>query len=304
MKERFKMTKDQLDGLLALKLVADKRSFTSAAAALDISPSAISQIVKQLEKRVGVALLTRTTRSMSLTEAGERFLAQAGPAIAQILAAMDDLGDFARKPSGLLRINLPRAVYPSYLAPILTSFIEAYPDITVELCFEDGQSDIVGSGFDAGIRLSDILAKDMVAMKLYGPVKFVTAAAPRYLNEMGRPKHPKDLLAHNCLRSRLGDRLYDGWEFEHKGKEFAVQVKGSLIFNDAALMVRAAVDGAGIMYTAENVIREELQSGRLERVLSAFAATSAGFYLYYPKQSHALPKLRAFIEHVKAHRAA
>ncbi|MEJ0038985.1 MAG: LysR family transcriptional regulator [Gammaproteobacteria bacterium] len=298
------MIKDQLDGLLALKLVADRRSFTAAAAALRISPSAISQIIKQLESRLGVALLTRTTRSMSLTEAGERFLAQAGPAIEQILAAMDDLGTYAQKPSGLLRINLPRAVYPSYLAPVLTSFVEKYPDLTVELCFEDGQSDIVGSGFDAGIRLSDILAKDMIATKLFGPVRFVTAAAPRYLDRRGRPKHPKDLLSHNCIRSRLGNRIYDGWEFEQKGKEFQVQVKGSLIFNDSSLMVKASIDGSGVIYTAEDAIRAEVSAGRLEIVLASFSATSTGFYLYYPSHSQALPKLRAFIEHVKAQRAA
>jgi DNA-binding transcriptional LysR family regulator len=233
------MTKDQLDGLLALKLVADRRSFTAAASALHISPSAISQIIKQLESRLGVALLTRTTRSMSLTEAGERFLAQAGPALEQILAAMEDLGSYASKPSGLLRINLPRAVYPSYLAPVLASFAQAYPQITVELFFEDGQSDIVGDGFDAGIRLSDILVQDMIATKLYGPVRFVAVAAPRYLDRVGRPKHPKELLAHNCIIARLGDRLYDSWEFEHKGKDFQVLVKGTLIFNDASLMVRA-----------------------------------------------------------------
>jgi DNA-binding transcriptional LysR family regulator len=298
------MIKDQLDGLLALKLVADRRSFTAAASALRISPSAISQIIRQLERRVGIALLTRTTRSMSLTEAGERFLAQAGPAIDQILAAMEDLGTYARKPSGLLRINLPRAVYPTYLAPLITSFAQAYPDITVELCFEDGQSDIVGSGFDAGIRLSDILVKDMIATKLFGPVRFVVAASPRYLERAGRPKHPKDLLSHNCITSRLGSRLYDGWEFEHKGKDFQVQVKGTLIFNDSALIARAAVDGMGMIYTAEDAIREEVRAGKLEIVLAPFAASSAGFYLYYPSQSQALPKLRAFIDHVKARRAA
>jgi DNA-binding transcriptional LysR family regulator len=298
------MIKDQLDGLLALKLVADRRSFTAAASALRISPSAISQIIRQLERRVGIALLTRTTRSMSLTEAGERFLAQAGPAIDQILAAMEDLGTYARKPSGLLRINLPRAVYPTYLAPLITSFAQAYPDITVELCFEDGQSDIVGSGFDAGIRLSDILVKDMIATKLFGPVRFVVAASPRYLERAGRPKHPKDLLSHNCITSRLGSRLYDGWEFEHKGKDFQVQVKGTLIFNDSALIARAAVDGMGMIYTAEDAIREEVRAGKLEIVLAPFAASSAGFYLYYPSQSLALPKLRAFIDHVKARRAA
>jgi DNA-binding transcriptional LysR family regulator len=302
MKERFTMIKDQLDGLLALKLVADRRSFTAAATALDISPSAVSQIIRQLEARLGVAVLTRTTRSMSLTEAGERFLAQAGPAIEQILAAVEDLRSYAKKPSGLLRINLPRAVYPWYFAPMLASFIEKYPQITVELCFEDGQSDIVGSGFDAGIRLSDILARDMIATKLFGPVRFVAAASPAYLARKGHPKHPKDLLSHNCIRTRLGNRLYDGWEFEQKGKDFEVQVSGSLIFNDSSLMVKAAIDGAGIIYTAEDAIRAEVSSGQLQIVLVPFAATSTGFYLYYPSQSQALPKLRAFIEHVKSQR--
>lgn len=185
---------------------------------------------------------------------------------------------------------------------MLASFNETFPEITVELCFEDGQSDIVGSGFDAGIRLSDILAKDMVAFKLYGPVKFVTAAAPGYLDRMGRPKHPKELLAHNCLRNRLGQRLYESWEFEHKGKEFQVQVDGSLIFNDSSLMVKAAIDGAGVIYNAEDALRAEASSGLLEIILKPFAATSTGFYLYYPKQTHTAPKLRAFIEHVKAQR--
>jgi DNA-binding transcriptional LysR family regulator len=299
MKERFTMSTDRLNGLLALKLVADRRSFTAAASELGITPSAISQIIKQLEKRLGVALLTRTTRSMSLTEAGERFLSQTTPAIGQILDAMDELGTYARKPSGLLRINLPRAVYRSHLAPLLASFIEKYPDITLELCFEDGRVDIVGGGFDAGIRLSDILANDMIATKLYGPVRFVTAAAPGYLDKAGRPKHPKDLLSHNCIRTRLLDRLYDGWEFEHKGKEFEVQVKGALIFNDAALSVKAAIDGCGVIYNAEESIREEVASGQLELVLKPFAAISAGYYLYYPRQSRTMPKLRAFIDHVK-----
>jgi DNA-binding transcriptional LysR family regulator len=239
---------------------------------------------------------------MSLTEAGKRFLAEAGPAIDRILVAMEDLGSYAKKPSGLLRINLPRAVYPTYLAPILTSFAQAYPDIAVELFFEDGQVDIVGDGFDAGIRLSDILVQDMIATRLAGPVRFATAASPRYLDRVGRPKHPKDLLAHNCILSRLGARLYDGWEFEHKGKELQVQVKGSLIFNDSALMVRAAIDGMGMIYTSEDVLREELRAKRLEIVLAPYAATSTGFYLYYPSHAQAVPKLRAFIEHVKAHR--
>lgn len=294
------MYHEQLDGLLALKIVADTRNFTVAAKTLGVSPSAVSQTIKQLERRLGVALLSRTTRSTSLTEAGERFLSQAGPALDQILAALENVGTYAEKPSGLLRLNLPRQVYPFYVAPLVASFIKKYPEITVELFFEDQTSDVVEKGFDAGIRLSDILAKDVVAIKLFGPVRFVTAASPKYLDKMGRPKHPKDLLFHNCIRPRLGAGLYERWEFEDKGKEFQVQVKGSLILNDSLLMLDAAVEGAGIAYSTEDAIRDEVRSGQLEIVLDQFACVSTGFYLYYPKRSQVLPKLRAFIEHIKS----
>src|SRR5271157_1145765 len=291
---------DQLNGLLALKAVADTRNFSAAARLFGVSPSAVSQTIKQLEQRLGIALLSRTTRSTSLTEAGEKFLSQAGPALDHILSALEDVGTYAQKPSGLLRLNLPRQVYPSYSAPLVVSFAKKHPEITVEFFFEDQVSDIVGKGFDAGIRLSDILAKDVVAIKLFGPVRFVAAAAPKYLNEAGRPKHPKDLLTHNCICPRLGAGLYDRWEFEHKGKEFEVQVKGSLIMNDALLMLDAAADGAGIVYTMEAAIKDQICAGKLEIVLSQYACSSAGFYLYYPKRSQVLPKLRAFLEHIKS----
>ena len=274
------MYHEQLDGLLALKIVADTRNFTVAAKTLGVSPSAVSQTIKQLERRLGVALLSRTTRSTSLTEAGERFLSQAGPALYQILAALENVGTYAEKPSCLLRLNLPRQVYPFYVAPLVASFIKKYPEITVELFFEDQTSDVVEKGFDAGIRLSDILAKDVVAIKLFGPVRFVTAASPKYLDKMGRPKHPKDLLFHNCIRPRLGAGLYERCEVEDKGKEFQVQVKGSLILNDALLMLGAAVEGAGIAYSTEDAIRDEVRSGQLEIVLDQFACVSTGFYLY------------------------
>ncbi len=204
LKEIFIMYHDQLNGLLALKTVAETRNFTAAAKTLGISPSAVSQAIKQLEQRLGVALLSRTTRSTSLTEAGEGFLNHAGPALDQVLVALENVGSYAEKPSGLLRLNLPRQVYPLYAAPLVASFIRKHPDITVELFFEDEASDVVEKGFDAGIRLSDILAKDVVALKLFGPVRFVTAASPEYFDKMGRPKHPEDLLSHNCIRPRLG----------------------------------------------------------------------------------------------------
>ena len=183
---------DQLNGLLALKAVADTRNFSAAARLFGVSPSAVSQTIKQLEQRLGIALLSRTTRSTSLTEAGEKFLSQAGPALDHILAALKDVGTYAQKPSGLLRLNLPRQVYPSYIAPLVVSFAKKHPEITVEFFFEDQVSDIVGKGFDAGIRLSDILAKDVVALKLFGPVRFVTAAVSRLpSHEWGGPNIPK-----------------------------------------------------------------------------------------------------------------
>ena len=293
------MQLDQLNGLLALKAVAETQNFSAAARLFGVSPSAISQTIKQLEQRVGVALLLRTTRSTSLTEAGECFLSQAGPALDHILAALEEAGTYAQKPSGLLRLNLPRQIYPFYVAPLIRSFASKHPEITVELFFEDQQSDVVEKGFDAGIRLSDILAKDVVALKLFGPIRFVTVASPSYLDKAGRPKHPQDLLAHKCICPHLGSGPYERWEFEHKGKEFQVQVKGSLIINDTLLMIDAAVEGAGIVYTMENAIRDKIRSGKLEVVLADYACASEGFYLYYPKRSQVLPKLRAFLEHVK-----
>jgi DNA-binding transcriptional LysR family regulator len=293
------MDKNQLDGLLALKLVAEKRNFTAAAEELGISSPAISKMIKQLEKRLGAALLTRTTRSTSLTAAGEKFLSQAGPALDQILSAVKGFGDYANKPSGLLRINLLVSSYP-YLAPIINSFIKKYPEITVELYFDDAASDVVAKGFDAGIRISDILMKDMVAIKLFGPIRYVVLGAPKYLNKIGRPKHPQDLLAHNCIRIRVGgDWIYDKWEFEQKGKAFEVQVKGTLVMNDSVQALNAAADGVGLAYIIEDTAQKKIDSGKLEVVLNQFAPTSDGYYLYFPKVSQVQPKLRAFIDHIK-----
>lgn len=294
------MNKDELDGLLALKLVAQKRNFTAAAAELGISASAISQLIKQLENRLGVALLSRTTRATTLTEIGERFLAQAGPAMEQILGALEEVGTYAEKPSGLLRINTLRMVYPFFLAERVLSFTKKYPDVAVEICLQDQPVDIFEKGFDAGIRIADILAKDMVAVKLLGPIRFVVAGSPKYLKKFTRPSHPKDLLAHNCIRVRSGESLYDRWEFEHKGKAFQVQVKGSLIFNDPLLAADAAGEGAGLVYVTEDSIQEKVHSGKLEILLNPFAATSSGYFLYYPQRSQVQPKLRAFIDHIKS----
>jgi DNA-binding transcriptional LysR family regulator len=294
------MNKDELDGLITLKLVAEHRSFRKVAEELGISPAAASKIIKQVEHRLGVALLSRTTRSTSLTEAGENFLRQAGPGIEQIQAAIRGVGNYAEKVSGVLRINLPKTTFRPYLAPILKSFSNKYPDVMVDLFFEDQTSDVVESGFDAGIRLSEILAIDMIAVRLSGPIRFVVVGSKKYLEKAGRPKVPKDLLSHNCILFRFDPTsVYDRWEFEHKGRDLQVHVKGTLMMNDPILSIDAALDGLGLIYTVEDSVRDHLKSGRLEEVLAPFAPVSAGYYLYYPQRSQAQPKLRAFVQHIQ-----
>ncbi len=293
------MDKNQLDGLLAFMLVAEKRNFTAAAEALRISPSAVSKMIGQLEARLGVTLLTRTTRATSMTQAGEKFLSQAGPALESILAAMKEAGSFAEKPVGRLRLNVPQLIYPNFLKAVIAGFVSKYPDVTVEVFFENAATNIFERGFDAGIRVSDILAQDMVALKLLGPIRWVVAGAPGYFDERGRPEHPKDLHSHDCICVGSGERVYDRWEFEKEGEEFAVQVRGSLIMNDATLALDAALDGLGLIYSSENAIEDKISSGALEVVLNRYAANSAGIYLYFPRRSQVHPKLRAFIEHVK-----
>lgn len=297
------MQTDQLNGLMALKAVADKRSFTEGARTLGVSASAVSQSIKQLEQRLGVALLSRTTRSISLTEAGDRFLSDAGPALEQILHAMENVGTYAARPSGLLKINLPRAAYPHLMEPLIASFAKKYPEVTVELFFDDDLSDVVESGFDAGIRLSEMMARDMVALRLLGPMRFIVVGSPKYFGRMGRPKHPKELLSHNCIRIRIGkNEFYDRWEFEDQGKDFQVEVKGSLIMNDSLLIKSAVLQGIGLTYTAEDLVKDQLRTGKLEVVLNDYAAISNGFCLYYPEKSQVLPKLRAFVDHIQSER--
>lgn len=293
------MDKDQLDGLVAFALVAEKRNFTAAAGALRVSPPAISKMIRQLEKRLGVTLLTRTTRATSLTEAGEKFLQQAGPALQTIFSAMNDAGSAADRPVGRLRLNVPQTIYPNFLKPAVASFVNKYPDVTVEIFFENAATNIFDRGFDAGIRVSDILAKDVVALKLFGPVRWVVAGAPSHFAQFGHPQHPKDLLAHSCICVGAGSRVYDRWEFEREGKEFEVQVKGPLILNDVLLAIDAAVEGLGLVYSPQDTISDKLKSGKLEIVLGPYTGISSGIYLYYPRRSQVHPKLRAFIQHLK-----
>jgi DNA-binding transcriptional LysR family regulator len=296
------MDKDQFEGLLAFKLVAEKRSFTAAAEELRVSAAAVSKMIGQLERKMKLTLFTRTTRTVSLTEAGQNFLAHAGPLMDQLITAQENAESSAKRPSGSLKINMPGVFYPIYLAPFVTSFNQKYPDISLDLYSTDEAVDVFESGFDAGVRTSDILAKDMVAIKLFGPIRWVTAASPKYLNNHGRPKHPKDLLNHNCIKARfgIGANVYDRWEFQEKGKEFEVKVYGNLTFNDTLQIRHAVMEGLGITYNAYEVVKDQVESGKLEIILSQYQTQSDGFFLYFPKASQMSPKLRAFIDHFKA----
>lgn len=291
------MKNDVLQGLQTVEAVAERGSFSAAATALGVTPSAVSQAVKQVEDRLGIALFNRTTRSMSLTEAGARLIRQVGPALADIGAALEEAASTSDAPTGLLRINMPKMIYRHSIQPMIRDFMARYPDIRLELFFENAATDIVAEGFDVGIRASEILAKDMIAMKLLGPVRYLIVGSPDYIARHGEPVHPKDLTAYNCLCGRLGSTLYDHWGFETDGVEFHVHVSGNLIINDAELMLQAAADGLGFAFATDEAVHERVAAGELQVVLDDYACNTEGFYLYYPSRSDNQPKLKAFVDH-------
>ena len=288
---------DQLDGLVAFRTVARTRSFTDAAAELEVSPQAVSQAVKALEARLGVRLFNRTTRSVALTEAGERLWARVGPALDDVMEATESIRDLAEKPTGLLRISLPRIAFASVLRPRLAAFHEQYPDIGLELNFNDGFVDIVERGLDAGIRLGESVARDMVSVPL-GPAETVAiVASPDYLKRRGTPKKITDLAQHNCIRFRFPSTdVIFRWELLNEGRPVEVEVTGSIIVNDPAAMAACAVDGLGLGYVFESTAQEALASGKLKRVLPAACPTLPGLHLYFPSRRQLPMKLRCFVD--------
>lgn len=294
------MKSDLLNGLICLKLVAEKGSFTAAAGEMGVTTSAVSQTIKQLEKHIGCVLLNRTTRSASLTELGGYFLRQYQPALEQLTHAMEEMGTFSGKPFGTLRLNLPRGSWPSVIAPVLAGFQQEYPEITVELFFQDSFMDIVSGGFDAGVRPSEMTAEGMTAIRISPPFRFVVAGSPAYFKQHGTPLHPKDLTQHNCILARFGEgSIYKRWEFEDGAHEFSVSVSGNVLINDTLLIVECARRGLGLVYTTDDLVEEAVNRGELALCLEDFAPRSDGFYLYYPNLYQVSPKLRAFIDYLK-----
>ncbi len=294
------MKLNQLDGLMAFWKVAQHRGFTSAAAELEVSPSALSQAIRQLEGRLGVRLLNRTTRSVSLTEAGEAYLAQVGPALAQVLGAGEDLNAMQGRPSGTLRINAARISIAMVLQPLLAGFLEENPGVQLELTNDEGFVDIVEKGFDAGIRMGESLQRDMVAVPLGGPIAVAVVGSPEYLQRCPAPRHPDDLARHNCVRFRFASTggIYK-WEFNVDDKVVEYEVKGNLTISDTMFGLDAALEGVGLAYTFEQLALPHIKAKRLKRVLTTFAPTFPGFYLYYPSRHDQPAKLKALIEYVK-----
>jgi DNA-binding transcriptional LysR family regulator len=284
------MKQSAFDGLAAFAAVARERSFTRAAAQLGVSQSALSHAMRALEDRIGVRLLARTTRSVALTEAGERLFETAAPRLDEIEAELAALSDLRAKPAGAIRINASEHAARSVLWPKLEKFLPAYPDIKVEIIVENALTDIVAGRFDAGVRLGGQVAKDMIAVRIAPDLRMAAVAAPSYFQTRPIPKHPQDLTWHNCINLRLPTLggLYV-WEFEKRGRELKVRVGGQLTFNSADLRLSAALAGLGLALMPEDVAQEHIAAGQLIRVLEDWCAPFSGYHLYYPSRRQQSP---------------
>lgn len=304
MKQNFTVRQGALDGVEAFLSVAQHRSFRRAAAELGVTPSAISQAVRALEARVGAALFIRTTRSVGLTEAGERFFARARPAFEELVAAGGAARELGQRPAGLLRLTVPRSVVPILLEPLIASFCQAYPEIEVELAASEELVDLAAGGFDAGIRMGQFITPDMIAVRLTKPLPLIVVGSPAYLARAGRPEHPDDLRAHACLRLRRSNGALASWLLTDNGRSVEIAVSGPFIAYDFPTMLGAATEGVGLAQVPAPLATGAIAAGRLVRVLEQFSQMTPGVFLYYPGHRQIMPKLRAFIDHVKSRSAA
>jgi DNA-binding transcriptional LysR family regulator len=295
------MPRSNLNDLIAFRAIALERSFTRAAAQLGVSPSALSHAIRSLEERLGVRLLTRTTRSVSLTEAGERMLAAVGPHIAEIETELRALGELRDKPAGTIRITTGGHAAETILWPALDGLLADYPDLNVEISVNAGFVDIVQERFDAGVRLGETIAQDMVAVRIGPDMRMAAVAAPSYFATRPAPLTPQGLAEHNCINLRfptLGG-LY-AWEFEKGGRALNVRVDGQLIVNEIAIALQAAIDGAGIAYLPDNYVQTAVDAGRLTRVLEDWCPAFPGYHLYFPSRRQQPPTLALLIERLRS----
>jgi DNA-binding transcriptional LysR family regulator len=291
------MARDNLNDLTAFLAVARERSFTGAAAKLGVSQSALSHTIRELETRLGVRLLARTTRSVAPTDAGERLLGTIGPRLEEIEAELASLREMSGKPAGNIRITAGEHSAEAILWPALAKLLPAYPDIKVELVIDYGLTDIIAKRYDAGVRLGEQIAKDMIAVRIGPDLRMAVVAAPSYFAKHARPKQPQDLTGHDCINLRLP--TYGGvyaWEFEKNGREMKVRVDGQLVFNNIALRLDAALAGFGLAYLPEDQVRTHIADGRLVRVLLDWCPKFSGYHLYYPSRRQATPAFALLVD--------
>jgi DNA-binding transcriptional LysR family regulator len=290
-----------LPGLLAFESVARHLNFARAAAEHAVTPTAMSKTVKTLEVQLGIRLFNRTTRSVALTEAGAKLLATLAPALSQIRQSIEAVGESSARPHGALRINTSYVAYAALIEPYVNGFLKRYPDIDLDVVIDNALNDIVSGGFDAGIRLGHAVQRDMIALPI-GPLqKLVVVGSPKYLARRGRPKTPRELLAHDCVRQRIGDRgRFLEWEFVSGTKPVRIDVQGRLIVNEMRCALTAALEGNGLAYVFRQFAAAELASGELLTVLDRHCPPGESFHLYYPNRAQMPGKLRAFIEFVRA----
>ncbi len=293
------MNKASLAELEAVAAVARAGGFRAAARELGVSSSALSHAIAALEDRLAVRLFNRTTRSVALTQAGERFVAEIAPALAAIDTAMESIGERSDEISGLLRINTSRGAAQMLLQPLFLDYMRRHPKVQLEIATEDALVDVLGLGFDAGIRLADMVPPDMIAVPILPTVRSVVVGAPDYFIGRDRPAIPADLMRHQCIRSRMGCGVLYRWEFQKRGQAVLIDAPGHLTLDDSSLMLEAALAGAGLAYIGEPSVKEHVAAGRLVMVLEDWTPPYPGLSLYFAARRHIPARLRALIDLIR-----
>jgi DNA-binding transcriptional LysR family regulator len=294
---------DDLNAMAVFAAVAEARGFRAAGERLGVSASAVSQALRKLERQLGVTLVQRTTRSVHLTEAGERLYASVRPALEEVRAAVAALGEMSDAPRGTVRLIIGTTADPVLGRLPLADFLAGHPHVRLDLVVSDAVVDIVAAGFDAGIQLGEVIDRDMVAVPVTGDIRMTVVGSPAYLARRGTPRHPRDLVEHECLNWHpVPEAPAYRWEFTEDGREVVVAAPGRVLSTDSAVNIRLARDGLGLTIVYEDQVRDAVARGELVPVLEAFCEPFAGYYLYYPQRRHASPALRAFIEHLRRRR--
>ena len=294
------MKLDSLDGMVVFLAVAEAKNFRVAGERLGVSASAVSQALRKLEARLGVPLVHRTTRSVSLSEAGERLYSAVRPAVEEVESAVAAVGELSDEPRGSLRLVVGTAADAVLGGPLLAGFLAAPPQVTLDLVVSDAVGDIVADGFDAGIQIGEVIDRDMIAVPVTGDIRMTVVGAPAYFATHPKPRHPRDLVKHDCLNWHpgAGAPAYR-WEFTEEGREIVVAVRARVLSTDSAVNIRLAREGLGLAIVYEHQVREEIGRGELVPVLEKFCEPFPGYYLFYPQRRHASPALRALIDHLR-----